>query len=315
MTNSDSGPSTTGYHEGELAVQRRVGVRGQARRLTRMLDHAELTGGIAKFLAERTLAVVTARDKHGRLWTSPLAGPTGFLQVVDADTLHIHAAPGVGDPLHRLEAGQPLGLVTIELARSRRFRINGRLTSADPTMLTVDVNQAYGNCPQYIQQRVLQADPTPRVTPPHHETAAARTALTKEDNHQIRTADTFFLGTTHPTRGTDASHRGGTAGFARVEDEHTLWWPDYPGNNMFNSLGNMVVDPTASLLFLDFATGRSQHLTGQATLQPIDVGAAGDDGFTGRVVRFTTDLITNGPPLALRSDQVVPYPRNPPLRG
>ena len=83
---------------------------------------------------------------------------------------------------------------------------------------------------------------------------------------------------------------------------------------MFNSLGNLAVDPTASLLLIDFTTGRSLHLTGRAVLELIDGGSAGDDGFTGRVVRFTTDLVTAGPPLPLRADHVVAYPRNPPLR-
>jgi len=52
----------------------------------------------------------------------------------------------------------------------------------------------------------------------------------------IAASDTFFLGTTHPVRGSDASHRGGPAGFVRVDGDQ-LWWPDYPGNNLFNSFG------------------------------------------------------------------------------
>ncbi|HEX3222251.1 MAG TPA: pyridoxamine 5'-phosphate oxidase family protein [Nocardioides sp.] len=313
MTDNTPAPSSTGYHDGELAVQQRAGVRAEARRLVRMLDPAELTPGAAHFLAQQTLAVITGRDEHGRLWTSPLTGPSGFLQVLDAGTLRIRAAPGVGDPLHGLPAGQPLGLVAIELAKRRRFRINGRLVGADPAVLTVEVDQAYGNCPQYIQQRVLQPGPAPRGTLSHHRPPGVENALTAGALDRIRRADTFFLGTTHETRGNDASHRGGPAGFVRVED-HTLRWPDYPGNNMFNSLGNLAVDPTASLLFPDFDAGHSLHLTGRAALELIDVGASGDDGFTGRVVRFTTDLVSTGPPLALRAGHVVPYPRNPPLR-
>ena len=195
MSDSTPAASSSGYHDGELAVQQRAGVRAEARRLSRMLDAAELTRGIAEFLAQRTLAVVTGRDGHGQLWTSPLAGPSGFLQVVDPGTLRIHAAPGVGDPLHGLQAGQPLALVAIEFAKSRRFRINGRLTGADPTMLTVEVDQAYGNCPQYIQQRVLRPRQAPRVTPSRHWVPEAGNALTPEVLQLIRGADTFFLGT------------------------------------------------------------------------------------------------------------------------
>lgn len=74
-------------------------------------------------------------------------------------------------------------------------------------------------------------------------------------------ADTFFLGTTHPTRGNDASHRGGPPGFVRVTSPTTLWWPDFPGNNMFNSFGNLAVDDEAALLFTDFTTGATVQMS------------------------------------------------------
>jgi len=303
---------TTGYHAGELAVQQRLGVRIEADRLSPMLDRPELTGGVGRFLAQRTLAVVTARDEAGTLWTSPLTGAPGFLEVLDASTLRILGAPGAGDPLHDLPAGQALGLVAIEPGKGRRFRVNGRLTQAKPGALTVEVDQAYGNCPQYIQRRELRHDSGVLSTPMRQRPGPAR-VLTRRDLDQVEVADTFFLGTTHPTSGNDASHRGGRPGFVRTEDERTLWWPDYPGNNMFNSLGNLAADPTASLLFLDFRTGRSLQLSGRAELELVARGSWGDDGGTGRVVRFTTDLATVGPPLPLRADLVTAYPRNPPL--
>ena len=101
----------------------------------------------------------------------------------------------------------------------------------------------------------------------------------------VRT-ETFFLGTTHPERGVDTSHRGGPAGFVRVEDGG-LWWPDYPGNNMFNSFGNLAVDDTSAVLVPDFATGTSLQLSGRAAVEWVPPGSAGDDGGTGRRVRFT----------------------------
>lgn len=74
---------------------------------------------------------------------------------------------------------------------------------------------------------------------------------------------TMFLGTSHPTRGVDSSHRGGGRSFVHVEGQQ-LWWPDFPGNNMFTSIGNLVVDTTAALLFVDFTSGASLHLSGVA---------------------------------------------------
>src|SRR6202167_489769 len=143
-----------GFHAGELSVQQRAGTREEAARLSPMLEPAELRGGIVAFLADRTFAVITARDADGRLWSSPLTGPAGFLEAVSPTTLAIHARLLDGDPLRGLPAGQQAGLVVVEFATRRRVRVNGTLTAAGGA-LAIDVEQAYGNCPQYIHQRVL----------------------------------------------------------------------------------------------------------------------------------------------------------------
>jgi hypothetical protein len=76
----------------------------------------------------------------------------------------------------------------------------------------------------------------------------------------------------------------------RAEGRH-LWWPDYPGNNLFNSLGNLAVDPAAALLFIDFATGQTLQLSGTAELSWHDRPAlSADEPDTGRIVRFALDV-------------------------
>src|SRR5271170_3104742 len=102
-----------GFHVGELAVQQRAGTREEASRLSPMLDPSQLRGGIVAFLADRTFAVITARDADGVLWTSPLSGPAGFLEAVDPTTLAIHARLPEGDPLRGLPAQQQAGLVVV----------------------------------------------------------------------------------------------------------------------------------------------------------------------------------------------------------
>src|ERR1700678_3365977 len=237
-----------GFHAGELAVQRRAGTREEAERLSPMLDPAELRGGIVAFLADRTFAVITARDADGRLWSSPLTGPAGFLEAVTPTTLSIHARLPEGDPLHGLPAGQQAGLVVVEFATRRRVRVNGTLTTAADGALAIDVEQAYGNCPQYIHQRVLApGDPGQR-------------------------------------------------------DGDRLWWPDYPGNNLFNSFGNLAVDPEASLLFFDFDTGRTLQLSGTAEVHWDAPGRPGDDGQTGRRAVFSVQRLVAGHLLPSRAD-------------
>lgn len=305
-------PTTpTGFHEGELAVQRQAGVAGDAARLAGMLAPARLGVGATRFLADRTFAALTARDADGTLWISPLTGPPGFLQAASPTTLEVRARPAEGTPLRHLPVQQQAGLIVVEFATRRRLRINGTLSHGTRDGLRVDVEQAYGNCPQYIQSRDLRAAP---VTAGGPEPARHGSALTPDDVALIRRSDTFLIGTGHPTRGNDASHRGGPPGFVRVEDGR-LWWPDYEGNNMFNTLGNLRTDPQAALLFCDFATGHTLHLSGRATLEWTRPGVPGDDDRTGRRVRFTPRRLVAGRLLPLRAGSVAAAPGNPPLTG
>jgi uncharacterized protein len=282
----------TGFHEGELAVQDRAGVRVQAARLgNAMLSTPDLNGGIGGFLADRDFAVLTARDADGRLWTSPLFSSPGFLEAHDQE-LRVHAVPGTADPLCRLAAGQPAGMLAIEFATRRRVRVNGILTDVGDDGLLLSVDQAYGNCPKYIHPRHLEH--AAGVEQPVERSST----LSAEHWELITNADTFFLGTIHPTRGADASHRGGPPGFVHIDGD-TLWWPDYPGNNMFNSFGNLAVDPSAALLFIDFDTGSTLHVSGKAAVEwvtPSDI-----DGGTGRRVRLTIESVVWGARIGLRS--------------
>jgi len=270
-----------GFHEGELAVQRRAGVEAQAARLAGMLAPADLRGGLGLFLAGRTYAALSARDADGRLWVSPLTGRPGFLVPDGVDTLEIHAAPADGDPLHGLPAGQPVGLLVIEYAARRRARLNGTLVTTAPDRLVIDVAEAYGNCPQYIPPRppVVVASRQP-----------GRSAVLDAGQLElVATVDTFVLGTTHPERGTDASHRGGAPGFLRAESATRLVWDDLPGNQMFNSLGNLAVDSAAAVLVLDPVSGRTLHVSGRAEVAWDVPGSA-----TGRQVVLDVEAVVSG---------------------
>lgn len=278
--------TATGFHEGELAVQRRAGVEAEAGRLESMLDSSDLSRGAASFLASQRFAALTGRDHDGLLWVSPLAAPPGFLRGQEG-VLHVSAAPCDGDPLHEIQTGQQVGLIAIDFATCRRLRINGELVGADHNGMTVRVDQSYGNCPKYIHRRAI--DVASLAAPPSKRPGRA-TVLGPSDQAMIATSDTFFLGTSHPTRGSDASHRGGPPGFVRVDSPDLLWWPDFPGNNMFNSYGNLAVDDRAALLFLDFDTGATVQISGTAYVR-WTTGAAGDEGDVGRNVAFSVDAV------------------------
>jgi hypothetical protein len=248
-----------------------------------MLAPTGLSGGAALFLAAQSFAVLVARDDDGTLWASPLTGEPGFLDGHER-MLSVRAALSAGDPLRSLPAGQPVAMIAIDLERRRRFRVNGWLSSVSASKLVVEVEEAYGNCPSYIQQRAVeprQVDAGETARP----VLARDGTLSAAAEELVRAADTFFLGTEHPERGADASHKGGDPGFVRVEGADLLW-PDYVGNNMFNSLGNLAADSAAAVVFLDFAGGRVLQLSGAAEVEWRPEDPSAGDASTGRWVRF-----------------------------
>jgi predicted pyridoxine 5'-phosphate oxidase superfamily flavin-nucleotide-binding protein len=250
------------FHPGELDMQRRAGVLDRARSVGRTIG-SELPGGVRPFLARQRLAVASTLDGAGRVWASLLTGPAGFVGAVDSQLLRLGARPLPGDPLADNLAARPeIGLLVLDPRTRQRMRFNGRgLLSDDGVFLLVE--QAYGNCPKYIQQRRPEPDgeaqdlPAPSVT---SELAAAQRAT-------IARADTFFIASFHPRAGADASHRGGFPGFVRVPAPDRLAFDDYPGNSMFNTLGNLVEYPSTGLLFVDFTNGDVLQLTGRAEVR------------------------------------------------
>lgn len=211
------------------------------------------------FLAAQRVIVAATLGAEQRPWASLLTGPAGFAETVDASLLRLAVSPAPDDPLVRdLQARPEIGLLAIDLLAQRRLRINGR-ASLEPEGVFVVPDRVYGNCPKYIRQR--------RIVGERAAASASAVRSPQLDAHQqewVRQAETLFIASWHPQGGADASHRGGPAGFVEVLDERRLRFRDFPGNDMFNTLGNLVGHPLAGLLFVDFATGDLLHLTGRA---------------------------------------------------
>ena len=230
----------------------------------------------------------------------------GFLSARDEQTVRVGANPVPGDPLRdALRPGAALGLLVIDLATRRRVRVNGDVETLDDAGFTLSATEVFANCQQYIQRRSWRWDEAAGDAP---RGAVHGTALTPEQADWIAAADTFFIASAHPARGADASHRGGNPGFVRVTGPRALAWPDYPGNNMFQTLGNLAVDQRAGLLFLDFARGNTLQLTGRAevdwdpTRAAVFLGAA-------RVIDFALEAvvaIAGASPLRWRLDGYSP---------
>ncbi|WP_037316425.1 pyridoxamine 5'-phosphate oxidase family protein [Ruegeria halocynthiae] len=255
------------FHRGEHIAQARMGVRDiedWARKVVR--DH--LPEQHSDFHTSLPFLVIAARDDAGRPWVTLLDGPDGFVTAPNTRTLSIAALPGPGDALHNaITPDSDIGILGIQLATRRRNRANGRAGKVSASGFDFHVDQTFGNCPQYIHEReVYRAESTaPGPTTRSRGLAAHQTSW-------ISSADTFFIASgfrdegESPTYGLDASHRGGERGFVQVLDDRRVRFPDYAGNNHFNTVGNLLLDPRAGYLFVDFETGSVLQLTGTASI-------------------------------------------------
>ena len=97
-----------------------------------------------------------------------------------------------------------------------------------------------------------------------------RSAFTDEDRAFIQARSMLFVATADADGHPDCSYKGGLPGFVRVLDDKTLAIPDYDGNGMYRSWGNILVNPNIGLLFLDFETPKRLRVNGRAQLNASD---------------------------------------------
>lgn len=249
------------YHAGELAVQQRLGQSEIAERLSRTVRD-EIPTAAADFLADQPMVVLAAADAADRMWATLVTGPPGFLHVA-GNQIAVDALPVVGDPLRDVLTGNPLrvGMIAVQPQTRRRMRVNGVAVPTDAGVL-IQPDQVYSNCPKYISRRQIEGvagvsdEPVPRRFG----------ALDARTRQIIAGADTFFVGSADTEGNADASHRGGNPGFLQVLPPYRLRWPDYRGNSMFMTLGNISANPRAGLLIPDWGTGSTVALTGAAEI-------------------------------------------------
>jgi predicted pyridoxine 5'-phosphate oxidase superfamily flavin-nucleotide-binding protein len=305
------------FHPGEQALQARVGVRDRVERFGRRFIRDYMSDQHRAFFAELPFVVVGGLDLRNRPRASVLTGAPGFMSSADPRTLRVDALPADRDPIGAgLFAGAAVGVLGIQPETRRRNRLNGTVVGRDRCGFFVRVQQSFGNCPQYIQAR------TP-VQTPH---SAQETRRVRSESVQLSTAaaalvaraDTFFIATASPfakdhdpAEGVDVSHRGGKPGFVRVSEEDgrsVLTAPDFAGNQFFNSFGNLLRNPRAGIVFVDFESGHLLSLAGDA-----EVLWDGPEitHFTGaqRLLRFCVSdgvWIDNGVPLRWSAPEWAP---------
>ena len=248
------------FHPGEQQIQSRLGMRDKLEDIGRRMIRDHMPEQHREFFALLPWLLVGSRDADDQPQASVLWGTPGFATSPQPQRLRIDTLPEADDPLAaNLRAGTGLGLLGIELPTRRRNRMNGRVEAVSDGGFAVAVQQSFGNCPKYIQVRSWQAatrqpgqleqgeDLDPRWLP------------------LVEGSDTLFIASCNGAD-MDISHRGGPRGFVRLARDGRLWLPDYSGNFMFNTLGNLLLEPRCALLWIDFASGDLLHLEARAEL-------------------------------------------------
>ncbi|KAI1099856.1 hypothetical protein F4804DRAFT_349091 [Jackrogersella minutella] len=289
------------FHPGEQAMHNllRVQQRGNP-------THHGLPPALAYRVAQSPLVAFAALDRRGRPWATVWGGEAGFCRPIAGDVLGVRALVDarfdpvvrelfavkkggkkgededsreiVDDKVIRPEGGRIMAGLSIDLATRDRVKIAGRMVVGTMTrtrpglgelQMALQVQESLGNCPKYLNKKqIVPHTPEPRLV----ASAGKGLPLPREAVELIRKADLFFIASKHGDRNMDANHRGGAPGFVRVLQNEGggggagLVYPEYSGNRLYQTLGNLQLDPYAGLAFPDFETGDVLYLTGRTTI-------------------------------------------------
>jgi predicted pyridoxine 5'-phosphate oxidase superfamily flavin-nucleotide-binding protein len=306
----------TAFHDGERTMQALAGETAIADRNIAVMSNTVIAGA-RPFIAKQFMAVLASTDSGGGVWASVLFGKPGFLHTDDGHAITIDAPfkeRDLADPVwDNMAADADVGMLFIELGSRRRYRVNGTVQRLDGCGADIAIREAYPNCPKYIQRRQLRHLGEKHV-PAQAMQMAEGTVLRGGVAEIVARADTIFLASRHAEAGADASHRGGRPGFVKVVDDTTLRIPDYHGNSLFNTLGNIEADGRAGICILDFAHGQVLQLTGSATVLWNQDDPHNETGGTRRYWEFRVrKWVLRDLPVALEWEYLDASPFNPPV--
>jgi predicted pyridoxine 5'-phosphate oxidase superfamily flavin-nucleotide-binding protein len=254
------------WHAGEIALQSTLGVAERMDEIGRKVIRDYMPDQHRDFFAQLPFAVFGSVDAEGRPWATLRAGEEGFMHSPDPQHLQLVLPAEADDPAQAgLRDGAAVGMLGIELHTRRRNRLNGRLRALDEERFEITVGESFGNCPQYIHRRDYRFERQPGERsglPPRR--LPQLDALARD---LIGRAGTFFVATYSgegETMRVDVSHRGGAPGFVQIGSDGSLRIPDYEGNRFFATLGNILLNQRAGLVFPDFDSGGLLQMSGSA---------------------------------------------------
>ncbi|EEY21906.1 oxidoreductase FAD/NAD(P)-binding [Verticillium alfalfae VaMs.102] len=277
------------WHPGELAVHRLLSVPTPHANPT----SAGLPRPYAARIAAAPLLALGTLDAEGRPWTTLWGGAAGVAGAMGPGLLGVRArVDAAHDPVLRALWGGPVvdeqvvrsgdkvvsGL-GIDLQTRDRVKLMGRLVAGavaqGEVQMAVRVEGSLGNCPKYLNGRALVAR-TPEV-----EGVEDGFPLSARARRVVDQADLFFLSSGHGT-GMDTNHRGGSKGFVRIgrndEGAVELIYPEYSGNRLYQTLGNLQANPLVGITIPDFDTSDVLYVRLRILLGNLELGTNKSSG-------------------------------------
>lgn len=252
------------FHQGEIDLQCIAGEQQSAARLSQMIQPV-IPAATWMFLRQQSFIWIGIENHDKMIWACVLTGSPGFMNPNDGELLEIALGENGSVPeqwLSMLQPGKFIGCLAIELSSRRRLRINGVIKTNHNRLLQITVQQVYANCPKYIRKREMVV----KSVFNQFNFLASGTCLNEQLKNIIKHSDTSFVASVGPN-GADISHRGGPGGFIQCETDTNITVPDYPGNGLFNSLGNFKINPAGGILIVDFDQGYFLQLSGKINLE------------------------------------------------
>ena len=215
--------------------------------------------GLARPLAQNVIGIKTAvAGKHDPV-VEELVGKETTGQVVKEEG-EGRMVSGVTIDLETRKRVKLYGRMIAGALSSRDDEVTGEGESIAETQLALKIEQSLGNCPKYLNSKQIVAATA------HPELLSDSPQLPQQAIDLLSKADLFFISSAREKLDMDTNHRGGPPGFVRVLSNDTsgaeIVYPEYSGNRLYQTLGNLAVTPKAGICVPDFGTGDMLYLTG-----------------------------------------------------
>lgn len=254
------------FHEGEYHIQEIMGVRKSSDTLSSMIKDT-IPPIASEFLKNLNFCIITISTKEDDLFTSTVYSIDNYIEVLNQSQICISLKNHSYIPKEFYNAKYiNIGMIGLNFEKAMRIRINGK-GHIKENKLYLSIDEIYSNCPKHIKKRVLQKETKSFDA----KDIIKEKFLSKEVIKIISDIDTFFIATSHKEKGLDVSHKGGNKGFLKVLTTNQLLFEDMPGNNLYNSIGNIYTNPNINIFFIDFKNNDTCHIKGTAILKDVKV--------------------------------------------